>query len=483
LGQAPTNVQVFLDHLTHDQLIDRLRLALAGASLGIWDWDLRDDSVQFDSRWCEMLGLDHTQTPMELRTWSSRVHPEDISACYDDIRAHIEGRTEVYENIHRMRHANGEWVWILDRGRISGRDDLGRPIRFTGTHFDVTATERARLVLAQQERLLQDLVTNLPWGVAMVDRQLQVLSASPRWAHAHGLAGVPLHGRSIEQLLPGGPALWSRRLHAAVAGGRAGADAEELSDRSGRRRFLRWELVPWLTPEGEVGGALHLSEDVSDQVQARQAAHQERELRHTALHLLTGGLAHELNSPLQVVLSEVEVLEQVLAAPPETAEALSRGLREGLRAIGASTGRAAVITQALRTLSQDSEGQPQGPVGVARLLRDAEALSRSRLESGGARLRVDQPPDALHAVGRPAGLLQAVLALLHAAHNQRCEDITLRAESTADHACIEVHTSGPGGPPCAYARLAADLVEREGGALRRLPPSQGPQFTLELRRT
>ena len=54
----------FLDSLTHEQLADRLSLALAGGGLGIWDWDLRDDSVQFDRRWCEMLGLEHAKTPM-----------------------------------------------------------------------------------------------------------------------------------------------------------------------------------------------------------------------------------------------------------------------------------------------------------------------------------------------------------------------------------------------------------------------------------
>ena len=68
----------FLDELTSAQLLERLDLALEGANLGIWDWDLRDNSVQFDRRWCEMLGLDHATTPMVLDTWSARVHPDDV---------------------------------------------------------------------------------------------------------------------------------------------------------------------------------------------------------------------------------------------------------------------------------------------------------------------------------------------------------------------------------------------------------------------
>ena len=137
-----SKLREFLDQISHAQLLDRLNLALDGASLGIWDWDLRDNSVQFDHRWCEMIGLDPATTEMHLKTWEARVHPDDLAGAYRDIQAHIEGRTARYENIHRMQHTNGSWVYILDRGRISGRDETGKPIRFTGTHFDVTATER-----------------------------------------------------------------------------------------------------------------------------------------------------------------------------------------------------------------------------------------------------------------------------------------------------------------------------------------------------
>lgn len=150
----------FLDELTTTQLLERLDLALAGADLGIWDWDLRDNSVQFDRRWCEMLGLDHASTPMLLDTWSTRVHPDDIEGCYRDIRAHLEGRTAHYENVHRMRHADGRWIFILDRGRIAGRDEEGKPIRFTGTHLDITAIELAeRRAHREEQARLQVLMT------------------------------------------------------------------------------------------------------------------------------------------------------------------------------------------------------------------------------------------------------------------------------------------------------------------------------------
>jgi PAS domain S-box-containing protein len=123
-------------------------LAAEGAGLGIWDWDLTDNSVKFDARWAQMLGLDVNDISMELSTWESRVHDQDLEQCYADIKSYMDGKTKSYENIHRMKHKDGYWVYILDRGRFSKWDENGKPIRFTGTHLDITQ-------LKEQERNLK----------------------------------------------------------------------------------------------------------------------------------------------------------------------------------------------------------------------------------------------------------------------------------------------------------------------------------------
>lgn len=128
------------------QTNESLDLALNGARLGIWDWYLQDNSVRFDERWMEMLGLDIKTTPMELKTWESRVHPDDIENAYSDIKKYMNGEVNFYENTHRMKHADGHWVYILDRGKFSDWDDNGNPIRFTGTHFDITELKMRELV-------------------------------------------------------------------------------------------------------------------------------------------------------------------------------------------------------------------------------------------------------------------------------------------------------------------------------------------------
>lgn len=124
---------------------ERLELVLEGTRLGMWDWNPQTNDVVFDERWAEMLGHSLDEIPFTLESWSSRVHPDDLEGCFADIQAHMEGRVPFYENIHRMRHKDGRWVYILDRGRVCAWDEEGRPVRFTGTHTDITTQKEAEL--------------------------------------------------------------------------------------------------------------------------------------------------------------------------------------------------------------------------------------------------------------------------------------------------------------------------------------------------
>jgi PAS domain S-box-containing protein len=116
----------------------RLNLVLEGTQLGMWDWNPQTNEVVFDDRWANMLGYQLAEIEQNLSSWESRVHPDDISGCFRDIEKHIRGESEFYNNIHRMKHRDGHWVYILDRGKVVERDSEGNPVRFTGTHTDVT---------------------------------------------------------------------------------------------------------------------------------------------------------------------------------------------------------------------------------------------------------------------------------------------------------------------------------------------------------
>ena len=131
--------------LTPDQQRERLELVIEGTRLGMWDWNPQTNEVAFNDVWAELLGHSLDEISPTLEEWESRVHPDDIAGCYEDIQAHIEGKTAFYQNVHRMRHKDGSWRYILDRGKVVERDAKGLPTRFTGTHTDITDQKMAEL--------------------------------------------------------------------------------------------------------------------------------------------------------------------------------------------------------------------------------------------------------------------------------------------------------------------------------------------------
>jgi len=138
------------------QLKERMELALIGSNDGVWDWNLLDDTVYFSPRWKEMLGYRDDEITNEFSTWQTRVHPDDLDDAFKDINKNINKETEYYENIHRLKHKNGHWVWILDRGKTLF-DESGKAIRMIGTHTDITEEKEDQLKLVQQAQIIKQL--------------------------------------------------------------------------------------------------------------------------------------------------------------------------------------------------------------------------------------------------------------------------------------------------------------------------------------
>lgn len=133
---------------------ERLTFALEGSRDGLWDWDIATGKVYFSSRWHEMLGYQPGDVPGHVSSWAQIVHPDDRPYVMEVLQPHLDGQTPAYETEHRCRTKDGQWKWILDRGKVIVRDKAGKPLRMVGTHTDVT--ERKQLeeeLLATQARL------------------------------------------------------------------------------------------------------------------------------------------------------------------------------------------------------------------------------------------------------------------------------------------------------------------------------------------
>ncbi|HBE16987.1 MAG TPA: histidine kinase [Cyanobacteria bacterium UBA11149] len=116
---------------------ERYELAISGTNDGIWDWNLDTKEVYYSPTWMRIVGYADEPLPQNLSSWSDNVHPDDIDRAVNDINNHLDGKTMLYESIHRIKHHDGYYIWIAAKGRCI-RDRNGQAYRLVGTITDIT---------------------------------------------------------------------------------------------------------------------------------------------------------------------------------------------------------------------------------------------------------------------------------------------------------------------------------------------------------
>ncbi len=143
--------------LSYQHSKERMELALLGYNAGVYEWNLLDDSAYYSPQWNEMLGYGKAdELPALLSTWKDRVHPDDIEDIMSNVQATLDNKEEHIETVHRLKHKNGQWIWILGRGIIQ-YDQNGKAFRMVGIHTDITEQKAIQLKVDQQAQIIEQI--------------------------------------------------------------------------------------------------------------------------------------------------------------------------------------------------------------------------------------------------------------------------------------------------------------------------------------
>lgn len=156
----------------------RWQFALESSGDGIWDWNLKSNEIYLSNQWKKMVGIENDIISNNVAEWNKRVHPEDLNRVKKSIINHIKGKTEIYESDHRMKTKSGEYIWILDRGKIIERDKNGKPLRLIGTHTNISKRkefENSLKAALKKEKELSKLKSQF---VSMTSHELRTPMAS-----------------------------------------------------------------------------------------------------------------------------------------------------------------------------------------------------------------------------------------------------------------------------------------------------------------
>ncbi|MBA3590215.1 CHASE domain-containing protein, partial [Methylibium sp.] len=134
----------------------RLADILEGTNVGTWEWNVQTGEYRCDERWAEMIGFSLAElAPLSSQSWLDRAHPDDLKRSGQLLERHFSRELDYFECESRMRHRDGRWIWVLDRGRVSSWTADGRPEWMAGTQMDITDRKQAEERLNASEAFLE----------------------------------------------------------------------------------------------------------------------------------------------------------------------------------------------------------------------------------------------------------------------------------------------------------------------------------------
>ncbi|MDZ4202483.1 MAG: MASE3 domain-containing protein [Gallionella sp.] len=138
---------------------ENLAVAVRASNTGLWNWDLRSNSVTYSPEWKAQLGYQADELAGSFATWERLIHPDDLAAAQKVLHDFLGSSSTDYESEFRLQHRDGSYRWILSRG-TKLHDGNGVATHLIGSHVDITKlkeNEAVLRILAQRAKALLDL--------------------------------------------------------------------------------------------------------------------------------------------------------------------------------------------------------------------------------------------------------------------------------------------------------------------------------------
>ncbi|MEL6367048.1 MAG: EAL domain-containing protein, partial [Pseudomonadota bacterium] len=180
-----------------DALSERDGLLRETMNDGTWDFDGDSKRIEFSPRWKAMLGYEPDEEVAP--DWYRLVHPEDMSAVQSKMREHLEGRTPVFQSVHRMRHRNGNWHWVESRAKAI-TDERGRLLRLMGNELDINERKLYEEALFREKESAQITLQSIGDGVITTDENYIVEYINPVAEELTGWKVDDATGRPLDEI-------------------------------------------------------------------------------------------------------------------------------------------------------------------------------------------------------------------------------------------------------------------------------------------
>jgi len=410
-----------------------MNLAIEGAGLATWEWDLTTGDIISNDRFSQLIGYEGDLLEVKLNRWHHLVHPDEKDHLQEVLTANLNGVIDFFEEEHRLKHSAGHWVWVLNRGRVMERAQDGLPLRIAGTIMDISERKQSEKALKESEARFRRIFEESPMGIQLYDSNGILIQVNRACLDILGVSDpkeiVGLSAYNDPNLLQ---AMLDSVKNGNISGFEVAYDFDLVkkyglykTNRS-KKSFLDI-FVSSIGVEGSGTDAeflIHV-QDITD----RKIAEEERislEKRIQAaqkmesLGLLAGGVAHDFNNILGALQGFAEMALEIveLRMPGSSAN-------EYLTQVIKASAKAADLVDQILTFSRKSDSVRK-PLDIAVVVKETIKLLRpsipsnisleSKIDSNCGRVLVDPVhvhqvimnlcANSRHAMGENGGILK-----------------------------------------------------------------------------
>ncbi len=322
----------------------RLRLALESAKEGIWDINFISGNIFTNREWVSMLGYDTEKIRYNFDFWIDLIHPEDRDRVVESLNEHLYGKSSFYESVYRIKKKNGEWIWILDHGKIVERDESGKAIRAIGTKMDITDRKILEEKLQESEekfRKIANAISTVFWMISSDWKKVTYVSPAFEDIYEYKCEEIYRNPKLLIKIIHTDD---KRRVLSFIKNLKTeDTDIEfRIQTKTGIVKWIRNKIFPVKSKSGEILVLTGITEDISEKRELENKLNRAEKME--SLGLLAGSVAHDLNNSLLPLVGFSDMLLKDLS--------IDSKMRESLEIIKNSGIRAAETVQDLLTLTK-----------------------------------------------------------------------------------------------------------------------------------
>jgi PAS domain S-box-containing protein len=197
---------VLLFHLARERVrqqetAERLQRVIQAGNVGLWEWDLQTDQVQYSVQWKRQIGYADHEIGDDFEEWRKRVHPDDLPGVMQNIKTFLDNPWPDFQLRFRFRHRDGSYRWILAQASVI-RDQQGNPAYMLGSHVDMTDLLRAEAEVRKLNAELERRVAERTRELEASNRELETFTYTVSHDLKAPLRGIDGYSRLLQEQHP-----------------------------------------------------------------------------------------------------------------------------------------------------------------------------------------------------------------------------------------------------------------------------------------